>query len=197
RAARLLGRTAGARRGGEEWGGECVPANAAQGGQAGAANGAGGGAGVDVGFHHGNGTQDLCYDRADVLFASFHGEPPVSYPYFSGYADERGIGAGEGFNLNLPLPKGTLWDTYSAALDHAAAAIAAHAPDALVVSLGVDTFEHDPISHFRLRSPDYLRIGAALARLDVPTLFVMEGGYMVDEIGVNAVNVLLGFEGRA
>ncbi len=152
---------------------------------------------VDFDVHHGNGTQDIFYDRADVLFASIHGEPPVSYPYFSGYADERGIRAGEGFNLNLPLPKGTLWDTYSAALDHAAAAIAAHAPDALVVSLGVDTFEHDPISHFRLRSPDYLRIGAALARLDVPTLFVMEGGYMVDEIGVNAVNVLLGFEGRA
>ena len=65
------------------------------------------------------------------------------------------------------------------------------------MSLGVDTFEHDPISHFKLRSPDYLRIGEALARLNLPTLFVMEGGYMVEEIGINAVNVLLGFEGRA
>lgn len=128
---------------------------------------------------------------------SIHGEPSVSYPYFSGYADERGTGAGVGFNLNLPLPKGTLWSTYDEALGRAATAIAAHAPDMLVVSLGVDTFEHDPISHFRLRSQDYLRIGEALARLNLPTLFVMEGGYMVDEIGVNAVNVLLGFEGRA
>ena len=178
-------------------GGYCYLNNAAIAAQHGIASGAARVAVLDVDFHHGNGTQDIFYERSDVLFASLHGEAPVSYPYFSGYADERGAGAGEGFNLNLPLPKGTQWDTYSVALGHAAAAIAQHTPDLLVVSLGVDTFEHDPISHFKLRSPDYLRIGEALARLNLPTLFVMEGGYMVDEIGINAVNVLLGFEGRA
>ncbi|WP_416269888.1 histone deacetylase family protein (plasmid) [Burkholderia cepacia] len=197
RAAFALCRPPGHHAGREYMGGYCYLNNAAIAAQHCIAQGAARVAVLDVDFHHGNGTQDIFYDRADVLFASIHGEAPVSYPYFSGYAEERGIGAGEGFNLNLPLPKGTLWDTYSAALDQAATAIAAHAPDALVVSLGVDTFEHDPISHFRLRSPDYLRIGAALARLNLPTLFVMEGGYMVDEIGINAVNVLLGFEGRA
>ncbi|MGZ2748904.1 histone deacetylase family protein [Burkholderia stagnalis] len=197
RAAFALCRPPGHHAGREYMGGYCYLNNAAIAAQHAIARGAARVAVLDVDFHHGNGTQDIFYDRADVLFVSIHGEPPVSYPYFSGYADERGTGAGEGFNLNLPLPKGTAWSGYDAALGRAAAAIAAHAPDVLVVSLGVDTFEHDPISHFRLRSHDYLRIGEALARLNLPTLFVMEGGYMVDEIGINAVNVLLGFEGRA
>ncbi|WP_455774165.1 histone deacetylase family protein, partial [Burkholderia stabilis] len=197
RAAFALCRPPGHHAGREYMGGYCYLNNAAIAAQHGIAQGAARVAVLDVDFHHGNGTQDIFYERADVLFASIHGEPHVSYPYFSGYADERGAGAGEGFNLNLPLPKGTQWDTYATALGHAADAIVAHAPDLLVVSLGVDTFEHDPISHFRLRSPDYLRIGEALARLNLPTLFVMEGGYMVEEIGINAVNVLLGFEGRA
>ncbi|MBN3787616.1 histone deacetylase family protein [Burkholderia sp. Ac-20353] len=197
RAAFALCRPPGHHAGREYMGGYCYLNNAAIAAQHAITRGAARVAVLDVDFHHGNGTQDIFYDRSDVLFASIHGEPSVSYPYFSGYADECGTGEGEGFNLNLPLPKGTLWNTYDEALGRATAAIAAHAPDVLVVSLGVDTFEHDPISHFRLRSQDYLRIGEALARLNLPTLFVMEGGYMVDEIGINAVNVLLGFEGRA
>ncbi len=67
--------------------------------------------------------------------------------------------------------------------------------DIIVVSLGVDTFKDDPISQFKLDSPDYLAMGARIARLGKPTLFVMEGGYAVEEIGINAVNVLEGFEG--
>jgi acetoin utilization deacetylase AcuC-like enzyme len=151
---------------------------------------------LDIDFHHGNGTQDIFYHRDDVLFVSIHGDPSVSFPYFSGHADERGTGAGTGFNINLPLPRGTTFDIYETALERAGAAIAQHRAEVLVVSLGVDTFEGDPISHFRLRTPDFLRIGQILATFDQPTLFVMEGGYMVDEIGINAVNVLLGFEGR-
>ena len=68
------------------------------------------------------------------------------------------------------------------------------APDVVVISLGVDTFEKDPISQFKLTSPDYPKIGRRIAALGLPTLFVMEGGYAVDEIGVNAVGVLTGFE---
>jgi acetoin utilization deacetylase AcuC-like enzyme len=196
RAAFALCRPPGHHAGREYMGGYCYLNNAAIAAQHAIAGGAQRVAIVDVDFHHGNGTQDIFYDRSDVLFVSIHGEPSVSYPYFSGYVHERGVDAGEGFNLNLPLPKGTLWSGYEQALSHACTSIASHAPDVLVVSLGVDTFEHDPISHFRLRTQDYLRLGEALGRLQVPTLFVMEGGYMVDEIGINAVNVLLGFEGR-
>ena len=150
---------------------------------------------LDVDYHHGNGTQSIFYDRADVFFASLHGDPRVEYPFFLGHADERGSGNGLGCNLNLPLPLGTAWPGYGPALDGACRAIAAYAPDVLVVSLGVDTFELDPISKFKLVSDDYLRIGRRVAALQRPTLFVFEGGYAVDAVGVNAVNVLQGFEG--
>ena len=152
---------------------------------------------LDVDYHHGNGTQELFYNRDDVLFASIHGDPLVEYPYFLGHADERGEGAGEGFNFNYPLPHGTGWDGWSAALEDACRKIADYAPDALVISLGVDTYKDDPISQFKLDSPDYLRMGQRIAVLGLPTLFIMEGGYAVEAIGVNAVNVLQGFEGAA
>ncbi|WP_206956755.1 histone deacetylase family protein [Trinickia acidisoli] len=197
RAAFALCRPPGHHAGREYMGGYCYLNNAAIAAQRCIEEGAKRVAVLDVDFHHGNGTQDIFYDRSDVLFVSIHGDPAVSYPYFSGHADERGVGSGEGFNLNLPLPKGTAINEFEVALRQAGAAIARHAPDALIVSLGVDTFEGDPISHFRLRTADYLRIGEMIERLGAPTLFVMEGGYMVDEIGINAVNVLLGFEGRA
>jgi acetoin utilization deacetylase AcuC-like enzyme len=96
----------------------------------------------------------------------------------------------------MPLARGTTWQAYCAALQSACKAVAAHAPELLVVSLGVDTFEDDPISHFLLKSEDFCRMGEQIASVGCPTLFVMEGGYMVDEIGVNAVNVLQGFESR-
>jgi acetoin utilization deacetylase AcuC-like enzyme len=149
---------------------------------------------LDVDYHHGNGTQSIFYHRPDVLFASLHGDPRTEYPFFLGHADETGTGAGLGYNANFPLQPGTAWADYTVALDAACARVADYAPDALVVSLGVDTFEEDPISQFKLRSADYLRIGEAIGRLGKPTLFVMEGGYAVAAIGVNAVNVLTGFE---
>lgn len=149
---------------------------------------------LDVDFHHGNGTQSIFYDRDDVFFASIHGDPHTAYPYFSGYSRETGRGAGLDCTANYPLPAGIGWDRYQQALAHALGRIAAHRCEMLVVSLGVDTFEHDPISHFRLKSSDFLRLGRQIAGAGLPTLFVMEGGYMVDDIGVNVVNALRGFE---
>lgn len=151
---------------------------------------------LDVDYHHGNGTQSIFYERDDVFFASIHGHPRVEFPFFLGYADETGSGAGAGCNLNLPLEHGSGWEVWSQALETACRAIAAYGADVLVISLGVDTFKEDPISQFKLDSPDYLRMGERIAALGLPTLFVMEGGYAVAEIGVNAVNVLEGFEGR-
>jgi len=180
----------------EYMGGYCYLNNAAIAAQGFIAKGAKRVAVIDVDYHHGNGTQSIFYDRADVLFVSLHGNPKNSYPYFLGHRDEHGHGAGIGFNHNYPLPHGTAWDTYSVALADACRKLVAYAPDAIVVSLGVDTFKDDPISQFKLESDDYLRMGEAIADVGKPTLFVMEGGYMVDDIGVNAVNVLLGFEGR-
>ena len=149
---------------------------------------------LDVDYHHGNGTQAIFYDRPDVLFLSLHGDPREEYPFFLGWADERGVADGEGFNLNYPLPWGTGFRAWAEALEDACCRIADYAPDILLVSLGVDTFKEDPISKFRLESEDFTTYGRRIARLGLPTLFVMEGGYAVEQIGVNAVNVLQGFE---
>lgn len=150
---------------------------------------------LDVDYHHGNGTQDIFYRRNDVLFASIHADPAEEYPYFAGYADERGAGEGEGYTLNYPLPLGADYGVWSAALTDALAKIRAYGPDVLIVSLGVDTYKDDPISKFRLDSPDYLDAGRKIGVAGLPTLFVMEGGYAVREIGTNAANVLSGFLG--
>src|SRR3984957_12144631 len=149
---------------------------------------------LDVDFHHGNGTQDIFYDRADVLYASLHGDPADAFPYFSGYADEAGTAAGSGFTVNLPLLVGTLFDAWRDALQVALTRIANFRADALVVSLGVDTFAEDPISFFRLQCADFLTYGRMIGACAPPTLFVLEGGYAVGEIGINVVNVLTGFE---
>jgi acetoin utilization deacetylase AcuC-like enzyme len=145
---------------------------------------------LDVDFHHGNGTQDIFYDRNDVLFVSLHGNPQEAFPYFTGYADETGAGAGEGFTVNYPLPKATDFEVWGAALRAGLERIRQFTPDFLVVSLGVDTFERDPISFFKLSSTDFSTYGALIGALGIPTLFVLEGGYAVTEIGINAVNVL-------
>jgi acetoin utilization deacetylase AcuC-like enzyme len=151
---------------------------------------------LDVDYHHGNGTQEIFWERDDVQFVSLHGAPDTEYPWFLGYADETGAGRGEGATLNLPLPAGTGWDGYRAALDMAMAAIRRHAPDALVVSLGVDTFAGDPISAFKLESRHYPLIGERIAALGLPTVLVQEGGYAVAEIGGNVAGVLAAFAGR-
>lgn len=176
-------------------GGYCYLNNAAIAAQAFLDQGAKRVAILDVDYHHGNGTQSIFYARNDVLFTSIHGDPVFEFPFFLGHADETGEGAGKGYNLNLPLPAGSAWDVWGAALDTACERIAAYDADVVLVSLGVDTFKEDPISQFKLDSPDYLRMGQRIARLGKPTLFVMEGGYAVEEIGINAVNVLEGFEG--
>jgi acetoin utilization deacetylase AcuC-like enzyme len=149
---------------------------------------------LDVDYHHGNGTQEIFYSRPDVQVLNLHGDPMMEYPYFLGHADERGEGAGEGFNVNYPMPWGTAWDVWGEALEDACRRLVAYAPDVVVVSLGVDTFEKDPISKFKLKTEDYPKIGRRIAQLGLPTLFVMEGGYAVEEIGINAVGVLTGFE---
>jgi acetoin utilization deacetylase AcuC-like enzyme len=149
---------------------------------------------LDVDFHHGNGTQDIFYERDDVLFCSLHGDPEDAFPHFLGYADETGSGPGTGFNCNYPMPPGTPFEQWQEALADALAEIERFSPRYLVVSLGVDAFENDPISFFKLTSADFLTTGQMIGALDIPTLFVMEGGYDIDEVGVNVVNVLKGFE---
>lgn len=150
---------------------------------------------LDIDYHHGNGTQEIFYARADVQVINIHADPMQEYPYFLGHSDETGADDGAGFNFNYPLPFGTGYEAWAEALDDGCEKLKGYRPDAIIVSLGVDTFEKDPISRFKLQSRHYPLIGARIAALQLPTLFVMEGGYAVEEIGVNAVGVLTGFKG--
>lgn len=174
-------------------GGYCFINNAAVVAQMFRDSGAGRVAVLDIDFHHGNGTQDIFYDRGDVLFASLHGAPQQAFPYYLGYGDETGRGAGEGANVNYPMPAGTGYGTWGAALDDAIARIRAWGAEALVVSLGVDAYKDDPISFFKLDSDDFTDAGRRIGGLKLPTVLCMEGGYAIEAVGINTVNVLEGF----
>ncbi|HRH89036.1 MAG TPA: histone deacetylase family protein [Rubrivivax sp.] len=197
RAVFCATRPPGHHAGADFMGGYCFVNNAAVAAQSLRAHGCRRVAVLDVDYHHGNGTQSIFYERADVLFVSVHGDPRTEYPFYLGHADERGAGAGEGFNLNLPLPAGSSAAAWFAALDEGCARIERHAADALVVSLGLDTFAGDPISRFALQPADFSRLGERLRRLGLPTLFVLEGGYAASELGSNAARVVDGFEQRS
>ncbi len=152
---------------------------------------------LDVDYHHGNGTQSIFYERSDVLFVSLHGDPRTEFPFYLGHADEGGAGAGLGFNLNLPLPAGTSSPQWFDALELGCRRVAGLDAQALVVSLGLDTYAGDPISKFSLQAEDFTRLGARLGSMSLPTIFILEGGYATDALGRNAVNVIEGFESIA
>ncbi len=176
------------------FGGYCFLNNAAIAAQYLRDNGAERVAILDIDFHHGNGTQDIFYERDDVLYCSLHGDPEDAFPHFLGYANETGSDAGTGYNRNYPMPPGTPFAQWRDSLTDALAHIEKFSPRYLVVSLGVDAFENDPISFFKLKSDDFYTTGQLISELDIPTLFVMEGGYDVAEVGTNVVNVLKGIE---
>ncbi|GAB4347315.1 MAG: histone deacetylase family protein [Oricola sp.] len=148
---------------------------------------------LDIDVHHGNGTQGIFYRRADVLTVSIHADPERFYPFFWGYAQERGAGDGTGYNLNLPLQRGTGDDDYLKTLDLAFERIAAFGSDVLIVALGLDAHVDDPFKGLAVTTPGFGRIGAAIAGLSLPTLFVQEGGYLSDMLGDNLIHVLQGF----
>jgi acetoin utilization deacetylase AcuC-like enzyme len=149
---------------------------------------------LDVDVHHGNGTQGIFYLRADVFTVSIHADPTAYYPFVWGYAHERGEGDGEGSNLNIPLPIGTGDDGYLKALEGAKQAIASFAPTALVLALGLDASEHDPLAALKITTDGFRRIGEAIARFGLPTVIVQEGGYLSDILGANLTATLGGFE---
>jgi acetoin utilization deacetylase AcuC-like enzyme len=150
---------------------------------------------LDVDYHHGNGTQQIFYHRDDVLYVSLHADPSRAFPYFAGWADERGAGAGEGFTFNLPLPAGCTNAGYLTALETALERVAEHAAAALVVSLGLDTYGQDPIADFALSTDAYYEVGRRVASLGLPTLVLQEGGYFVPKLGENARTWLRGLLG--
>ena len=150
---------------------------------------------LDLDVHHGNGTQSIFYGRPDVLTVSIHADPADYYPYYWGGARETGMGEGEGFNLNLPLPVGSGDEPWRAALDAALARIDAYGPNALVVALGLDAHESDPLRGGRVTQAGFARMAESVAGLGLPTVLVQEGGYLTEHLGDNLAIFLSTFEG--
>ncbi|WP_322989438.1 histone deacetylase family protein [Hoeflea sp.] len=149
---------------------------------------------VDVDVHHGNGTQGIFYQRRDVLTVSIHADPARFYPFFWGHAEERGEGEGLGYNLNLPLPRGTNDVEFLAALEIALARVRSFGADVLVVALGLDAHENDPFHGFKVTTPGFGRIAAAIAGLALPVVIVQEGGYLSSDLGDNLTSFLNGYQ---
>ncbi|MDX1620330.1 MAG: histone deacetylase family protein [Nitriliruptorales bacterium] len=147
---------------------------------------------LDIDYHHGNGTQDIFWSSDDVLYVSLHAEPGAAYPYFTGFADETGQGAGRGWNRNLPLPRDTDDDAYLDTLDNAIDELDGRDIATLVVSLGFDTYRHDPIGGFDLSRECYGRIGRRIADTGLPTVLIQEGGYDLDSLGPNLATLIGG-----
>lgn len=151
---------------------------------------------IDVDVHHGNGTQGIFYQRDDVLTVSIHAETSNYFPLFAGYAGERGVDAGEGFNHNMPLAHGAGDGEVLAALGVALARVRAFEPAAIVVALGLDAAADDPLGVFNVSADGFAAITAQIAALCLPTVLVQEGGYLCDALPRNLVSALSGFEER-
>ncbi|MCG2783784.1 MAG: histone deacetylase family protein [Anaerolineae bacterium] len=148
---------------------------------------------LDIDYHAGNGTQDIFYERADVLTISIHADPNFEYPYYSGYADQTGAGAGLGFHQNYPLALGTDDAAYLSTLEKAIERISLFQPAFLVVSAGMDIYGEDPLGRIRITREGIRQIGQKIAALNLPTLAVMEGGYNNEALGLNVCAFLEAF----
>jgi acetoin utilization deacetylase AcuC-like enzyme/GNAT superfamily N-acetyltransferase len=140
---------------------------------------------LDIDYHHGNGQQEIFYNRSDVLTVSIHGHPSFAYPYFSGFRDETGIGAGAGFNLNIPLPEHITPEQHRNAVAEGLRRIRRFAPAFLVVSAGFDTARGDPTGTWPNRAKDFEQLGRMIGEQGYSTLVVQEGGYRVRTLGAN------------
>ncbi|MDO8583371.1 MAG: histone deacetylase family protein [bacterium] len=147
---------------------------------------------LDIDFHHGNGTQNIFYDRSDVLYVSIHADPKFKFPYSSGFEDEKGRGKGLGYNKNYPLPLGTTDEEYLKILQKTLRDVKDFNPKFLIVSAGFDAYEKDPIGGFKLTIPFYEEIGRNIQSLNLPSLVIQEGGYAIDALGKIAYNFLQG-----
>ena len=144
-------------------------------------------------MHHGNGTQGIFYETNEIFTVSLHADTERFYPFFWGQSQERGLGVGNGYNLNIPLNRGTKDDEYLAALQNALNAILTFGADVVVVALGLDAYENDPLKGLAITTAGFGQIGSAIASLNTSTLFIQEGGYLSDKLGDNLTSFLKGY----
>lgn len=150
---------------------------------------------LDTDMHHGQGIQEIFYDRSDVLYISIHGDPTNFYPVVSGFENERGEGDGYGYNINMPMPHGSSEEDFFKKLDEALTAIRLFQPDALILTLGFDIYKDDPQAKVAVSSEGFSRIGTHIRQTGLPTLVVQEGGYDLDTLSTNVQQFFKGIEG--
>jgi acetoin utilization deacetylase AcuC-like enzyme len=136
-------------------------------------------------MHHGQGIQEIFYNRSDRLYVSIHGDPTNFYPVVTGHENERGEGEGFGYNINLPMPHGSSEDVFFDKLEEALAAIKLYQPDALIIALGFDIYKDDPQAKVSVTSEGFCRLSTRIRQLGLPTLVVQEGGYDLDTLSEN------------
>lgn len=152
---------------------------------------------LDPDMHHGQGIQEIFYQRDDVLYISIHGDTTNFYPAVTGFEEERGQGAGLGYNLNLPMPHGSKESVFFDRLEQACQAIRLFEPDAIVLALGFDIYELDPQAKVAVSTAGFGELGRKVANLNVPTLVVQEGGYYLEGLEANAMSFFEGLLGKS
>jgi acetoin utilization deacetylase AcuC-like enzyme len=150
---------------------------------------------LDTDMHHGQGIQEIFYDRSDVLYVSIHGDPTNFYPVVAGHEEERGEGEGRGYNINLPMPHGSSEEHFFAKLDEALAAVRLYQPDVLILALGFDIYHNDPQAKVSVSSEGFCRLATHVRETGLPTLVVQEGGYDLEALSKNVQEFFKGLEG--
>ena len=150
---------------------------------------------IDIDAHHGNGAQEIFWERGDVFTGSVHVDPATGwFPHFLGSEAERGVGAGRGTNLNVPLPPGAGDADWLRAVAEIAQAARCHGVEALVLPLGVDAAGADPESPLQVTRVGYREAGRIVANQELPCVVVQEGGYDLTSIGELVLATLEGLD---
>lgn len=152
---------------------------------------------LDVDVHHGNGTQGIFYERDDVLTISIHADPQNFYPFYWGHASEKGAGQGVGFNRNIPLPLLSADKEFLKAIEEAKKTVLEFNPGILIIALGLDASETDPLRGLSVTTEGFNKIGKSIAEFSLPTVFIQEGGYLSDILSANLAAVLSGAQSGA
>ncbi len=140
----------------------------------------------DADMHHGQGVQEIFYKRGDIAYLSVHADPTNFYPATAGFEDERGEGAGLGFNRNFPLKHGSSEEVFFGRVEEALHELRKLAPQAVVFCLGFDIFKDDVQSKVSVSTDGFGRLGRLLNELNLPILVIQEGGYHLESLQANA-----------